>query len=141
MRALACAAVAAFVVSACGPPVPRYRQWSRRAGAGYQSVQLSENAFWVTTARRDTGYYSTLGDFALLRAAELTAEAGFTHFRLVSGAETAAELVPPYTDVAAGLWNVVICFDGPPPGGGEAYVAADVAAQIRKKHGISRLVQ
>ncbi|MBW2280078.1 MAG: hypothetical protein JRG76_05175 [Deltaproteobacteria bacterium] len=141
LRALACVAVAGLVASACGPPVPRYRQWSFKAGAGYQDVQLADNAFWVSTQRRDTGYYSTLGDFALLRAAELTMGAGFTHFRLVSGAETAAELVPPFTDVRTGLWNVVICFHGPPPGDGRVYVAEDVAAQIRKRHGISSLVQ
>ncbi len=141
LRALACAVLAAFVASACGPPVPRYRQWSRRAGAGYQSIRLSDHAFWITTERRDTGYYSKLSDFALLRAAELTLEADFTHFRVVSGAETVAQLVPPYTDVKPGLWNVVICFDGPPPGGGEAYVAAEVAARIRKEHGVTQLVQ
>ncbi len=136
-RALLLALLAS--AAACGSPPPPYKELrvDSNSPQGYASIRLGDHAFWVTAVQVERGYTNRLRDYALMRAAELTIEAGFTHFQVVSGADTAAELNPPYQVVEPGLWNVIVCYDGTPLAAGESFVAADVVHEMREKHGIT----
>jgi hypothetical protein len=131
--------VALLLFVSCGTPPPPYKEFKAysRSPVGYASIQLSEHAFWVTAVQTGPGYTSRLADYALMRSAELTREAGFTHFQVVSGADTAAELRPPYRVVEPSLWNVIICHDGTPVAEGESFVASEVIARVSEKHEIT----
>lgn len=125
--------------AACGSPPPPYKELLvySESPLGYASIQLGQNAFWVSAVQAGQGYTNRLRDYALMRSAELTIEAGFTHFQVVSGADTAAELKPPYQVVEPSLWNVIVCHDGTPLAPGESFVAAEVVHEMREKHGIT----
>ncbi len=124
---------------ACGSPPPPYKELRiySKSPLGYASIQLGPNAFWVSAVQVGPGYTNRLRDYALMRSAELTIEAGFTHFQVVSGADTAAELKPPYQVVEPSLWNVIVCHDGTPLAAGGSFVAAEVVREMREKHGIT----
>ncbi len=129
---------AAFSV-ACGSPPPAYKELRvySRSLVGHTSIQLADNAFWVSSIQTERGYTTRLTDFTLLRSAELALEAGFAQFQIVRGADTAAELKPPYAVVRANLWNVIVCHNGTPLAPGTSWIAAEVVSGMRKKYGIA----
>lgn len=118
----------------CGSPPPPYKEFRAhgRSPLGYASIQLRDDAFWVTAIQIESGYTNRLRDYALMRSAELTLEAGFSHFHVVNGADSVAELKPPYELIEPSLWNVIICDDGP-----DGFRAADVVDEVRERHGIT----
>ena len=64
-----------------------YQPYSYFGGGGYKDVQLSENSFKVTVEANGYTSKSQAADLALLRAADLALEKGFSHFVIVGSAD------------------------------------------------------
>jgi len=130
---------------------------------GYDETQLAPNVFRIGFQANQYTLPGTATDFALLRAAELTLERGYTHFAVVRGADAVAttQITTPVTrtqtDVFAGQIrqrevtvgersyvsevpsssNTIVCFKGAPPNA--AYLVMDarqIYDQLVAKHGL-----
>jgi hypothetical protein len=135
------------------------RSWT----GGYDETQLAPNVFRVGFQANQYTLPSTATDFALLRAAELTLERGYTHFAVVRGVDSVATalittpVTRTQTDTFAGQIrqrevtvgersyvsevpsssNTIVCFKGAPSNA--AYLVMDarqIYHQLVSKHGL-----
>ena len=128
-------------LTSCATPY----QESGLAG-GYDEVQLSENSYQISF--RGNGYTSRqrAEDFALLRAAELTLENGFTHFMIINEAsDTSTNLVfnpgslnvaPSYSTVTKPRANNTILMVNQVPDGQFGFDARITSRSMKQKYNI-----
>lgn len=79
LRAVALAAVTAVVLTACQAPAS-YAPRDQRSGSGYTDQQLANNRYRVTFTGNSSTRRETVENYLLLRAAEVTLQAGYPSF-------------------------------------------------------------
>lgn len=126
------------VAVGCGSPPPPYKELRvySKTLVGHTHIDLGDGRFWVASTQDASGYTERLREYTLLRSAELARDAGYTHFQVVAGTDTAAELVPPYRVVEPDLWNVIVCYSGSPPAQGTSWEVDAVIRRVRERYRI-----
>ncbi|MDJ0655817.1 MAG: hypothetical protein QNJ40_16750 [Xanthomonadales bacterium] len=148
MRGLCLAALVIF----CNGCVTGYQPTSAINNNGFSEIQLSKNSWEVQYAGNAGTTQKRRRDFVMLRAAELTLDAGFDYFTLVVShghdiASAYATRLDHSVTPPVGLWqkagwvkpvprNIVMGYREP-PNGIESYPAADVAAAIKERYRLS----
>ncbi len=80
MRTAGCVVIAGLVLAAC-QTVPPYHPQEVEGGVGFSDKQLAQNRYRITFSGGISTHRNDVEDYLLRRAAEVTQQAGFTHFR------------------------------------------------------------
>jgi len=150
-----------FLLSGCATP---YQSSESNYGYGYSETRLDVNKFSVRFIGSDSDSAAVVSDYALLRAAEITLENGFTHFGLIDSrdlAEISSYTSPvqsnTYVNPATGQatthtyggntyissaphsFKTIICYKGKPEDGkGVVFDAAFLKESLRKKYELDK---
>jgi hypothetical protein len=118
-RACAVAAMLLILTGGCAKNgMPTYRPWGMFGG--YKDKQIAPNSWRVTAGVNGTPALGSAERIALYRAAELTRNAGFTHFQIVDGKSEQTYIgvggMPPQMQGPGGSDMVIVAVnDASPP--------------------------
>lgn len=164
MKIFAKIAVILFLLFGCATP---YQPQESAYGYGYSETQLAENIFSVRFIGSNTDSAPVVSDYALLRAAEVTLEHGFTHFGIVDSknqTKISSVTVPATTvytpNVYTGTTTIstygggtyiisapqsfytIVCYKGKPEDDkGVVFDAAFLKDSLRKKYELDKKIE
>jgi len=82
MRALILSGFTALLLSACATGPTAYGPAELNGGVGFENTKIEQDRYRINFTGRTDG---EARNYALLRAAEITLDEGFSHFRIVGG--------------------------------------------------------
>lgn len=82
MKKLLAICIAPLVLSACATGPSSYGPVTEQSSLGFKSMQIEDARFRVSYTGRSS---EEAQDYALLRAAEIALDQGFSHFKIVNG--------------------------------------------------------
>lgn len=82
MKKLLVLCVASLITSGCATGPSSYGPATEQSSLGFKAMQIEEDRFRVSYTGRSS---DEAQDYALLRAAEITLDEGYTHFKVITG--------------------------------------------------------
>ena len=126
----------ALFFAGCATPTP-YQRVGIDSNGGYSSERLPDGTYTVTFVGNTDTKIARAYDFALLRAAELVTEDGFSHFVIKSERDLTTQLL----SVSAARFTPpprftmrVLAVKDPSNVKGKLLIAADVIRELRAKY-------